>query len=98
MTFQQMEIFLTVANYGSFTAAAKEFYTTQPIISRQIKLFEDKLGFDLFLRNEKPLMMTEAGKMLYDQFSKIVKEINDTIKTGKKIAAGKQGSISIAFL
>lgn len=98
MTFQQMEIFLTVASYGSFTAAAKEFYTTQPTISRQIKLFEDELGFDLFLRNEKPLMLTEAGKMLYDQFSKIVKAINDTIKTGKKIAAGIQGSISIAFL
>ncbi|WKY45102.1 LysR family transcriptional regulator [Eubacteriaceae bacterium ES2] len=98
MTFQQMEIFLIVASYGSFTAAAKEVYTTQPTISRQIKLFEDELGFDLFLRNEKPLMLTEAGKMMYDQFSEIVHSINETIKTGKKIAEGKQGNISIAFL
>ncbi|MEA4806753.1 LysR family transcriptional regulator [Acetobacterium wieringae] len=55
MTFQQMEFFITSVRYGSFTATAKKFFTTQPTVSWQILLLEDELGFELLYRHEKPL-------------------------------------------
>lgn len=98
MTLQQMEIFLIVARYGSFTAAAKEFFTTQPTVSRQISLLEDELGYPLFDRQEKPLKLTAAGKVIFEEFDRIVDEVHNAMIHGKKIANGEKGRLSIAFL
>lgn len=50
------------ARAGSFTAAARELHVTQGAISRQISALENQLGIDLFIRNHKPLQLTNVGK------------------------------------
>lgn len=98
MTIQQMELFILTARFGSFTAAAKQYYTTQPTISRQISLLEEELGYSLFNRSAKPLTLTAAGQVIYTEFCKIVADINAAIDHGRSVAAGKDGELSIAFL
>lgn len=97
MTLQQMEIFITVARYGSFTAAAKKYYMTQPTISRQISLLEDELGYALVDRQEKPLRLTPAGNTVYQSFSEIVPQIYNVKKMGELAAKGQHGHLSIGF-
>lgn len=98
MTLQQMEFFITAARFGSFTAAAKQYYTTQPTISRQVLLLEEELGYLLFNRHAKPLILTAAGQVVYAEFCKIVDDINAAIDHGRAVAEGKYGDLAIAFI
>ena len=67
MTIIQLEYFLAVANYGSFSAAAENSFVTQPSLSMQIKNLEDELGVVLLDRSRKPVIPTEAGRIVLEQ-------------------------------
>jgi LysR family glycine cleavage system transcriptional activator len=67
----------------SFTAAAHELNVTQAAISHQIKVIEEYLGVDLFIRYPRRLTLTEQGKTLlpevieaFDRVSQAVAAIN----------------------
>ena len=66
MTLLQLKYFISVAETGNFTHSARQAYTSQPTISRQIQMLEDELGYALFNRNSKPLRLTKPGQILYD--------------------------------
>lgn len=65
LNFRQLDIFVAVAELGSFTKAAKELYMTQPAISWQIKSLETALGLTLLERGDRNVTLTEAGKIFY---------------------------------
>ncbi len=64
MTILEVEAFLTVVQYGSFSAAAEKLYVTQPALGRRIKALEDELGYKLFTRGKgiKKAELTRQGK------------------------------------
>ena len=59
--FRNMEYIYAVYKAGSFSAAAKELYITQPCLSAMIKKTEMQLGVPIFDRNTTPLRLTEYG-------------------------------------
>jgi DNA-binding transcriptional LysR family regulator len=63
MNFKQLETFLRVVEWQSFTKAAQHLYLSQPTISLQIKALEEELQVILFQRNEKKVTLTEAGRL-----------------------------------
>ncbi|MBT9547541.1 MAG: LysR family transcriptional regulator [Candidatus Sericytochromatia bacterium] len=67
---EQMDIFCRVAERGSFSAVARDLYTSQPSISRAIQLLETRLGLRLFQRSTRRLSLTEAGQNYYSQCRK----------------------------
>jgi DNA-binding transcriptional LysR family regulator len=93
----QLEYFIASARNGSFSETAKEFFTTQPTVSRQISLLEDELGFTLFKRDEKPLRLTTAGSVLYEEFPALLEQQKALIHRGQMAAKGNYGTISIGF-
>ena len=97
MMLQQLKYFITVAESGNITHAAKKLYTSQPTISRQIQMLECELGYLLFNRNSKPLKLTEPGKILYDGVKEALSQIDYTLDTAKVVSEGKSGTLSIAF-
>ncbi len=64
MTIIQLEYLMAVANYGSFTLAADRCFVTQPSLSMQIKNLEEELGVTLLDRSKKPVIPTEAGRVV----------------------------------
>lgn len=64
MEFDQLKAFLMVAETGTFSRAAIRLDTTQPILSRKVKMLEEELGADLFHRTGRGVVLSEAGKML----------------------------------
>ncbi len=64
MELAQLEAFLAVIREGSFSAAAKALYRTQPAISQTIKRLEDELGRPLFDRASRRGLLTDAGRVL----------------------------------
>lgn len=58
----QLETFLSVAKYGSFSKAAEALYVTPTAVMKQINVIEERLGIILFERTNHGLQITEAGK------------------------------------
>lgn len=77
MTIIQLEYFLAVANYGSFSAAAENSFVTQPSLSMQIKNLEDELGVVLLDRSRKPVIPTEAGRIVLEQAKEAISSFYD---------------------
>lgn len=63
MTYLQIEHFINLARYGSFTQAAKHEGITQSAMSISIKELENEIGFPLIERGKKPLTLNEYGKV-----------------------------------
>lgn len=73
--------FIAVAKSGSISKAAEMLYVSQPAVSRNIKMLEDRLGCKLFNRTAKGVELTvDAEKLMY-----YVENAYNTIKTGFKV-------------
>lgn len=72
MTLQELNYFVTVARYRSYTRAAEECYITQPALSRSIARLEEELGCRLFDRNTKQVTLTAAGLLCLQDAQEIL--------------------------
>ena len=66
MKLQQLKYLLAIVDNGlNITAAAEKLFTSQPGVSKQLKLLEEELGLQLFVRNGKSLSsVTPAGEQV----------------------------------
>ena len=62
--FSHLVYFVTIAEEGSFHAAALRLHLSQPTLSRQIKELESRFGVQLFLRSKSGISLTAAGEAL----------------------------------
>jgi DNA-binding transcriptional LysR family regulator len=67
-----LETFSKAAELSSFTAAAKSLRLTQAAVSQRIQALEKKLGTALFQRKGGRVLLTEAGRKLYDYAQRIL--------------------------
>jgi DNA-binding transcriptional LysR family regulator len=63
----------------SFTKAAQALNLTQSAVSQQIRHLEERLGYPLFERHSRGLVLTSKGKMLWEVTSKAFLDINQTL-------------------
>lgn len=80
INLEYYKIFYYVAEFGGITLAANELCITQPAVSQGIKLLEKNLGYQLFLRTPKGVVLTKEGEVLYSY----VKRGYEMIKLGEK--------------
>ena len=73
-------IFYTVANTGNISKAAKELYISQPAISKSIQKLEESVGCKLFSRSSRGVVLTDEGKLLYEDVS----EAFETLTMGEE--------------
>jgi LysR family nitrogen assimilation transcriptional regulator len=66
MNLRQLETFVRVAELGSFSQAARVLGIAQPALSRQVRALETDLRDTLLLRNGRGVVLTEAGRRLFD--------------------------------
>lgn len=66
MDFKQLQSFVSVVKYKSFTQAAQHLYLSQPTISAHISQLEDELGKRLIIRTTKNIEITPKGHEIYE--------------------------------
>lgn len=71
ISFQQIDCFLSAAKHENFTRAAEELNMTQATISRNIAALEEELGIILFIRHKRRVRLTNAGRYLEKELTKI---------------------------
>ena len=63
MNTRHAQLVLAVVREGSFTAAAKSMFITQPTLSHQIRQIEEQLGSPIFIRSKTSVELTPAGQV-----------------------------------
>ncbi|MEY8327033.1 LysR family transcriptional regulator [Lachnospiraceae bacterium 54-11] len=79
----QLETFLRVADAGSFNKAAEESFITPTAVIKQINLLENSLEVKLFERTHRGLVLTKAGKSLYQDTKYIIQYCRDSVTRAK---------------
>ena len=86
MKLQQLRYLVAVHENGlNITAAARQLHTSQPGVSRQIKLLEEELGFQLFEREGRALTRTTAaGEEIIARACSILREMHNIRRTSAR--------------
>ena len=80
MEFNQLEAFVAVVDYGSFSEAARKLYLTQPTISAHVRSLEEELHTKLILRTTKKTTITTRGYQLYDSAVRMLEIRNNLLE------------------
>lgn len=89
-----LKVFVAVAQKNSISLGAKKLKVTQTNVSLRIKQLEKNLGFELFHRVPKGVMLTKEGEKLYPLAIEIVDKVNEAQNKIRNIK--KQNSLIIA--
>lgn len=95
---QQLRYIWEVAQNGfNVSTTAESLFTSQPGISKQIRLLEDELGIPVFARNGKHLTgMTEPGESIIKLAGQILSNVEDIKHIAEEFRDDKSGLLSIA--
>ena len=98
MKLQQLKYLLAIADNGlNITAAAEKLYTSQPGVSKQLKLLEEELGVQLFARKGKSLDgVTAAGAQVIERARLIMQEVENIRSLAADFYLEEEGTLSIA--
>lgn len=98
MKLQQLKYLLAIVDNGlNITAAADRMYTSQPGVSKQLKLLEEELGLQLFTRKGKSLdRITDAGERVIERARVIMHEVDQIRSYASEYYQEEEGTLSIA--
>lgn len=98
MKLQQLKYIWEVSRNGlNVSATAQKLYTSQPGISKQIRLLEDELGIEIFARSGKSLThVTPAGEVILQAASDILNKVEKIRQVAQEFSDEDSGSLSIA--
>ncbi len=98
MKLQQLRYIWEVAHHDlNVSATAQSLYTSQPGISKQIRLLEDELGVEIFARSGKHLThITPVGETIIAQAGEILQKADSIKRAAHEFRDEKSGSLSIA--
>ena len=98
MNLQQLRYLNEIVRRGlNISDAAAALYTSQPGISKQIKLLEEELGIEIFVRNGKRIVaLTEPGKTILDIAQRILHESDNLKQVGQEYQAQDSGQLILA--
>lgn len=94
----QMRIFIAVVEANSFTRASRLLHMTQSAVSKNIAALEDYLGFQLFIRDKKHLILTETGRYLYIEWLDVLSHIDQSIDLAKALQGGNATNLNVGIL
>jgi len=96
--------FECAARHQSFTKASREMCLTQGAVSKQVSALEERLGFILFNRLPRKLVLTREGKLLFDAvhsalstIEAVIEEISSDLEV-QKVVLSAPASLSIKWL
>jgi LysR family nitrogen assimilation transcriptional regulator len=97
MEIKQLQHFSRIAEIGNLTRAASVLGVTQAALSRQVAQLEAELGTELFRRNGRGLVLTDAGRRLLDQVPMVLRQIAIAERAVKGASGPVQGTFVLGL-
>lgn len=98
MKLQQLRYIVEIQRRGlNVSEAAETLFTSQPGISKQVRMLEDELGVTIFERSGKRFTgVTEPGRVVLEMAERILREAENLRRVGAEFSAGATGSLVLA--
>lgn len=97
VTLFQLNSFCTVAEEGSFSAAAEKMYISQPSVSQHIASLEEHFGVQLFNRRKRRIRLTPEGRLLYTAAREILERLNDVTERMESLRSLETGTLNVGY-
>lgn len=99
LSYRQLEHFVTVAQELHFSRAADKLGVAQSAVSVQVQQLEQQLGVRLLQRNKrKPITLTDAGELLYDEAVAVLRHMERAQQIGQLAAQGMSGHVKLGYI
>jgi LysR family transcriptional activator of nhaA len=90
LNYHHLRYFRAIANEGSLTRAAERLNLSQSALSTQLRSLEENLGQPLFLRQNKSLVLTEAGRIALDYAQSIFRSGEELVDVLQNRSSGRR--------
>lgn len=95
-TLDQLQVFVAVADKGSFSAAARQLNRAQSVVSYTIANLETQLQLQLFDRQARQPVLTEAGRAMLEDARRIVADLDSLRARSRALTEGLEGEVGLA--
>lgn len=96
MTFEQLRVFVTVAEHLHFTRAAQALNLTQPAVSASVAALESTYNLKLFHRVGRRIELTDAGRVFLEDARAVLQHVRETEDHLVALSQLPQGRLNIA--
>lgn len=93
--FQEMQVFISVAQEQGFAAAARRLGLSAPSVTRAVAALEQRIGTPLLTRTTRNVLLTEAGQRYLEDSRRILAELQDAEASAAGIHALPRGPLTI---
>ena len=97
MELRHLRYFVAVARERNFTRAAEQLHIAQPPLSRQVQQLEDELGIDLIEAGSRPLRLSEAGRLFYEQAVQVLERVDEMKTMMTRLHAAEREPVQHGF-
>lgn len=95
MNLDQLRTLVTIADLGTFSAAAQALHLAQPTVSLHISELESRMGATLVLRGGRRVQPTPAGAVLVERGRALLREASETMEAVKRHVQGQSGRVRL---
>lgn len=95
---RHLRYFIAVAEELHFGRAADRLHIAQPPLSQQIRQLEQELGFQLFYRTKRSVVLTEAGQVFLVECRRLLRQLDQAVELGRQVSRGERGQLVIGFV
>lgn len=97
MELRQLRYFIAVAECLSFSKAAEELHITVPPLSRQIRQLEEEFDVQLFVRNRRRVLLSDAGRLFLREAKTLADQMKHFTNCVRQAAHGDAGAVRIGI-
>jgi DNA-binding transcriptional LysR family regulator len=96
LDLRKLRYFDAVARHRHFGRAAEQLHIAQPVLSRQIRAFEEELGCTLLVRTTRSVELTAAGRQLHEEASGLLAAVAAAVQRVQDVDRGTRRLV-VAF-
>lgn len=98
LSSRDLQAFMAIAEELSFRRAAERIFIDQSALSRRVQNLEDSLGYQLIFRTTREVVLTEAGRVFYEEIAPAMHALARAGETARQAAEGKTGRLRLAYM
>ncbi|MCB1380369.1 MAG: LysR family transcriptional regulator [Alphaproteobacteria bacterium] len=95
---RDLQAFMAIAEELSFRRAAERIFIDQSALSRRVQNLEDSLGYQLIFRTTREVVLTEAGRVFYEEIAPAMLTLARAADVARVAAQGKTGRLRLAYM
>jgi len=95
LNLDQLRTLVSIADLGTFSAAARALHLAQPTVSLHVGELESRLGTQLLVRGSRRVTPTAAGLVLVQRARALLRDADETVEAVRRQADGKLGRVRL---